>query len=79
LGVNLTPSNAIRLTRNGAKTISVVNVSKGILEEAYTALQLNGNLYARSIEGFEYSIEVWSTANQAYSSIGKKPPEQLSE
>jgi len=28
-----------------------------------------------SIEGFEYTIEVWSTVEEAYSSIGQKPPE----
>lgn len=75
LGVNLIPGNAIKVTIEGAKTISVLNVSKGKLEEAYLRSQAIGNLFAMSIEGFEYTIEVWSTVEEAYSSIGQKPPE----
>jgi len=75
LGVSLIPGNAIKSTSEGAKTISVLNVSKGKLEEAYFRMQSIGNLFAMSIEGFEYTIEVWSTVEEAYSSIGQKPPE----
>jgi len=75
LGENLIPGNAIKSTSEGAKTISVLNVSKGKLEEAYFRMQSIGNLFAMSIEGFEYTIEVWSTVEESYSSIGQKPPE----
>ena len=75
LGENLTPGNAVKVTQEGAKTISVFKVSKGKLEEAYFASQAIANFYALSIAGFEYTIEVWSTVEEAYSSIGQKPPE----
>jgi len=75
LGVDVIPGNAIKSTSEGAKTISVLNVSKGKLEEAYFRMQSIGNLFAMAIAGFEYTIEVWSTVDEAYSSIGQKPPE----
>ncbi len=75
LGVDLTPGNAIKSTKEGAKTISILHVNKGKLEEAYFRMQSIANLFAMSIAGFEYTIEVWSTVEEAYSSIGQKPPE----
>jgi len=75
LGENLIPGGAIKATEEGAKTITVIKVSKGKLDEAYLRAQAEGNLYAMSIEGFEYNLEVWSTIEEAYSSIGQKPPE----
>jgi len=75
LGESLVPGNALKSTKEGAKAISVFNVSKGKLEEAYLLSQAIGNFYAMSIAGFEYTIEVWSTVEEAYSSIGQKPPE----
>jgi len=75
LGEDLIPGNAIKSTSEGDKTITVLKVSKGKLEEAYSRAQAVGNFFAMSIEGFEYTIEVWSTVEEAYSSIGQKPPE----
>ena len=75
LGNDLTPGNAIKVTMEGAKTIGILDVSKGKLEEAYFRVQAIANMYATSIEGFEYNIEVWSTVEEAYSSVGQKPPE----
>jgi len=75
LGEDLLPGNAIKATKEGVKTITVLNVSKGKLEEAYRFAQAVGNFFSTSIEGFEFTIEVWSTAEEAYSSIGQKPPE----
>jgi hypothetical protein len=75
LGENLTPGNAIKGTKEGFKTISVLKVSKGKLEEAYNRLQAIGNFYAMAIEGWEYQIEVWANSEEAYASIGQKPPE----
>ena len=75
LGEDLTPGNAIKVTIEGAKTISVFKVSKGKLEDAYFRMQALANFYALSIAGFEYTTEVWSTVEEAYSSIGQKPPE----
>ena len=75
LGEGLIPGNAIKATKDGVKTISVLKVSKRKLEEAYLRSQAIGNFFALSIEGFEYTIEVWSNIDEAYSSIGQKPPE----
>ena len=75
LGEDLIPGNAIKSTKEGAKTITVLNVRKGKLEEAYFRAQAVGNFFAMSIEGFEYTIEVWASVEEAYSSIGQKPPE----
>ena len=75
LGEDLVPGNAIKATKEGSKTITVFNVSKGKLTEAYFRAQSVGNFYAMAVAGFEYEIEVWSTIDEAYSSIGQKPPE----
>jgi hypothetical protein len=71
---DLTPGNAIKATGDGVETISVLNVKKGRLEEAYFHTQKVANFYATAIQGFEYRIEVWSNAEEAYGSIGQKPP-----
>lgn len=75
LGEGLVSGNAIKVTEEGARSISVTNVSKGKLEESYLRGQAIGNLYALAIDGFEYSIEIWSTLDEAYGSVGQKPPE----
>ena len=74
-GEDLIAGNAIKSTIEGAKSLTVLNVSKGKLGEAYFRAQEVGNFFAMSIEGFEYTIEVWSTVEEAYSSIGQKLPE----
>ena len=74
-GEDLIAGNAIKSTIEGAKSLTVLKVNKGKLEEAYFLAQQVGNFFAMSVEGFEYKIEVWSTTEEAYSSIGQKPPE----
>ncbi len=74
LGEQIVP-NAIKATKDGVKSMSVTLVNKGKLEEAYLYAQSTGNFYAMSIEGFEYTLEIRSTAEEAYASIGQKPPE----
>ena len=74
-GEDLVSDNAIKATEEGVRSLSVLHVSKGKLEEAYFNGQAVGNFYALSIEGFEYKLEVWSTLEEAYGSIGQKPPE----
>ena len=76
LGVDLTPGNAFKGTLDGIKTLGITNVAKGKLEDAFTNMTAIMNFYATAIEGFEYSIEVWSTEDEAWGSIGQKPPEQ---
>jgi len=75
LGEDLVPGNAIKGTKEGSKTITILKVSKGKLEDAYNRSTAVCNFFATSIEGFEYIVEVWSTEEEAYSSIGQKPPE----
>lgn len=43
--------------------------------ETYLRSQAIGNFFPMSIEGFEYNMEVWSTLEEAYGSVGQKPPE----
>lgn len=71
---DLTPGNAIKATGDSVELISALNVKKGKLEEAYFHMQKVLNFYAIAIQGFEYRIEVWSNAEEAYGSIGQKPP-----
>ena len=75
LGEGLVSGNAIKVTEEGVRSISVTNVSKGKLEAAYLRGQAIGNLFALGIDGFECTIEIWSTTEEAYGSIGQKPPE----
>ena len=74
LGEGLTSGNAIKADEGGVKSITVLNVSKGKLEEAYNYSQAVANFYALSIEGLEYKIEVWSTIEEAYASVGQQVP-----
>ena len=73
-GEDLVSDNAIKASEEGVKSISVLNVSKGKLEEAYLNGQAVGNFYALSIEGFEYTIEVWSTFTEAFETLGMQAP-----
>ncbi len=59
----------------GMRAITITEVKKGKLEEAITRTREMVMMYATSVEGFEYSIEVWATQVEAWSSIGKVPPE----
>ena len=75
LGIDLTPGNAIKATKEGFETIGVSKVKEGKLKDAYQRVTAAANLYAMAIEGFEYKLEVWSTDEEAFASIGQKPPE----
>lgn len=75
LGEDLTPGNAFKGSTEGINTIGILKVNKGKLEEAILYYQAILNFYGTSIEGFEYSLEVWATQDEAWSSIGQKPPE----
>jgi len=73
LGDQVVP-NAINGNLDGMKSIAITLVKEGKLEEALTRASATVNLYA-SIPGFESSVEVWSTVEEAYTSIGQTPPE----
>ena len=73
LGEAIVP-NAVKTTTDGIKTISVTEVKKGKLEEAIARTNEALVMYA-PVEGWEASIEVWSTLTEAYAVLGKVPPE----
>lgn len=75
LGETLIPGGAIKGTGEGSKILFISSVSKGKLDESYNRTQAAGNFYAMAIEGLEYEIEVWATNEEAWASIGQKPPE----
>ncbi|MFX0135117.1 MAG: hypothetical protein ACFFDN_15855 [Candidatus Hodarchaeota archaeon] len=57
----------------GIKSLSVTKVKEGKLEDALTRAS-NQMAMFMSVEGFEYSIEVWSTIEEAMAVIGKSLP-----
>jgi hypothetical protein len=66
--------NAVRATEKGVMNISIDEAKPGKLEEAIERASRNMVNY-HDIVGFEYSIEVWNTAVEAFGLIGRKPPE----
>lgn len=67
--------NAFKGGLEGMRSISITEVKKGKLEEAITRSREIAMMYAASVEGFEYSMEVWATQIEGWSSIGQTPPE----
>jgi len=72
LGEQIVP-NAINADMDGIKSLSVTLVKEGKLEEAIRRGMAIANMYL-PVAGFKYSIEVWATLEEAYSSIGQTPP-----
>ncbi|MBY8986084.1 MAG: hypothetical protein KGD65_13495 [Candidatus Lokiarchaeota archaeon] len=70
--------NCVKADKDGIINISIAEAKSGKLEEALTRTQQNAVQY-HNIVGFEYSIEVWSTAVEAFAAIGRTPPEYESE
>lgn len=66
--------NCVRATDKGIENISIAEVKQGKLEDAITAAQKYSAEF-HDIVGFEYAIEVWATQIEAFSAIGRKPPE----
>ena len=65
---------AVTTTKDGFKTTSISEVKPGKLEEALELGQKRLVMFWE-IEGFEYSIEVQSTAAEALARIGMSTPE----
>ena len=66
--------NCVKATKRGIINISIAEVKEGKLEEALTISRKTAVEY-HNIKGFEYSIEVWSNAVEAFATIGRTPPE----
>jgi hypothetical protein len=66
--------NCVKASKKGIINLSISEVKTGKLEEALGRTQQMAVEY-QNIEGFEYSIEVWSTAVEAFALMGRTPPE----
>ncbi len=64
---------AVKTGSEGIKTLGISKVKEGKLEEALTRARTQMAMF-QSIEGFEYSIEVWATVEEAMTVIGKRMP-----
>lgn len=67
-------SNCVKASDDGIVNLNIVEVKKGKFDEA---LMRSYQYWAEYhiIEGFNCSIEVWMTQIEAFSAIGRKPPE----
>lgn len=66
-------NNAGTSTENGLKAMSVYDVKEGKLEEALKTARRALAMF-RSIEGYVYTIEVWTTITEGFESIGMQAP-----
>ena len=60
--------------KQGIKAITISNVKEGKLVEALTRAGETLAFYAE-IEGVTYKIDIMTTPEEAYASVGMKPPE----
>ena len=67
-------AQCIKASEKGIINLGIDEVKKGKLEEALTLTRKIAVEY-HNITGFEYSIEVWSNAIEAFATIGRTPPE----
>ena len=66
-------NNAGTSTENGLKAMSVFDVKEGKIEEALKTARGALAMF-HSIEGYSYSIEVWSTITESFEAIGMQVP-----
>ena len=67
-------SNCVKASDEGIVNLNIVEVKKGKFEEAFERATKYWLEY-HSIAGFKYSVEVWMTQIEAFSAIGRSPPE----
>ena len=65
---------ALKSNENGIASIEIIEVKEGKLEENLSHYS-NALLMYQKIEGFRYTIEVWSTIVEAMGMFGMKLPE----
>ena len=65
--------SAWKYYEDGARGLSVTLVKEGKLEEALKMVYKEMTYYSE-IEGFESSIEVWGTWQEAFEAMGMEPP-----
>ena len=61
-------------SKMGVKSVAIVNVKEGKLEEAVARVLEIYGLYTE-VEGFTYKAEIMVTVEEAWASVGMKPPE----
>ncbi len=66
-------NQAVTTTEKGLKTMSFYDVKEGKLEEALKTARSALAMF-QPIEGYEYSIEVWSTLTEAFETLGMQAP-----
>jgi hypothetical protein len=76
LGENLT--TAIKVTKDGIKSVSIAQAVKGKVEEYISHLIKYQQEYA-VIEGFRYELEMFMDVVEALAVVGMKPPEEVPE
>ena len=64
---------AVKSTHEGIKSFSISDVKEGKLDAAY-ARAVNSMAMFQSVEGFEYTIEVYSKVDEARATIGMDMP-----
>ncbi|TFG15198.1 MAG: hypothetical protein EU535_02165 [Promethearchaeota archaeon] len=72
LGEDLIPA-AVKRTSKGVTSITITEVKKGKLEEAFKR-SMDQLAMFNDIQGYEVSLEVWSTVGEALATIGMKMP-----
>ncbi|MFX0081739.1 MAG: hypothetical protein ACFE94_08300 [Candidatus Hodarchaeota archaeon] len=72
LGENIIPS-AVKVTEEGLRGLSVTRVKEGKFDEAYK-LAIDQRAFFLDVEGYEGSIEVWATIEEALVAVGMKLP-----
>ena len=65
---------AVKARTDGVQVVSVSTVIKGKLEDSLNRTNEILSMY-NEIEGFEYTIEVWSEPGEALATVGLKMPE----
>jgi hypothetical protein len=68
LGTLVVPA-AVKTTLDGVRTIGIIEVKKGKFEDAMTRVMAMMSMFI-SIQGFEYTIESYSTVEEAMKVIG---------
>jgi len=71
---NILVQSAIKTTKKGINALTVMEVKEGKLEEALARTAAELSMY-RNIVGYEYSVDVWQTVEEAFISVGMSAPE----
>ena len=65
--------SAVKVTEDGIRVLGVTRVKEGKFEEAWNQ-SMESRAAFLDLEGYEASIEVWATIEEALRTIGMKMP-----